>query len=147
MQRIILGTGVNEINPGERIQAAGIPTVWFNRPVSTNNEEAANLFLSNPASAFVGTNFEDAGRMQGELIGQYLVEHYNDIDLNGDGSVRHIKVVREPQNEPQTAQNAIDAVMRAAPFPDVTNLPKPWRFNETFLYDWALRFQLRALQP
>lgn len=70
-----------------------------------------------------------------------------EIDLNGDGSVRHIKVVREPQNEPQTAQNAIDAVMRAAPFPDVTNLPKPWRFNETFLYDWALRFQLRALWP
>ena len=66
-----------------QIQAAGIPTVWFNRPVSTSNEEAANLFLSNPASAFVGTNFEDAGRMQGELIGQYLVEHYNDIDLNG----------------------------------------------------------------
>lgn len=60
-----------------QIQAAGIPTVWFNRPVSTSNEEAANLFLSNPASAFVGTNFEDAGRMQGELIGQYLVEHYN----------------------------------------------------------------------
>ena len=53
-----------------QIQAAGIPTVWFNRPVSTNNEEAANLFLNNPASAFVGTNFEDAGVMQGELIGQ-----------------------------------------------------------------------------
>ena len=70
-----------------QIQAAGIPTVWFNRPVSTNNEEAANLFLNNPASAFVGTNFEDAGVMQGELIGQYLVEHYNDIDLNGDGNV------------------------------------------------------------
>lgn len=48
-----------------QIQAAGIPTVWFNRPVSTSNEEAANLFLNNPASAFVGTNFEDAGVMQG----------------------------------------------------------------------------------
>lgn len=69
------------------------------------------------------------------------------IDLNADGTVRHIKVVREPENEPQTAQYAIDAVMRAAPFPDVSSMPKPWRFNETFLYDWALRFQLRALQP
>lgn len=55
--------------------------------------------------------------------------------------------MREPQNGPQTTQYAIDAVLRAAAFPDVSNLPKPWRFNETFLYDWALRFQLRALQP
>ena len=67
------------------------------------------------------------------------------IDLNADGWVRHIKVVREPENEPQTAQYNIDAVMGAAP--DVSNLPKPWDFNETPLYDWALRFQLRALQP
>jgi hypothetical protein len=70
-----------------------------------------------------------------------------EISLNVDGSVKHIRVVRVPQNEPETAQYAIDAVMRAAPFPDVSNMPKPWRFNETFLYDWALRFQLRALQP
>lgn len=90
-----------------QIQAAGIPTVWFNRPVSTNNEEAANLFLSNPASAFVGTNFEDAGRMQGELIGQYLVEHYNDIDLNGDGKISYIMFKGDEANQEAIARTAL----------------------------------------
>jgi hypothetical protein len=71
------------------------------------------------------------------------------IDLNADGSVPRIKGVGEPENEPQTAQHAA-ALLRAAPVPDVSNLAKPWRFNEIFLYvlyDGALRFQLRALQP
>ena len=90
-----------------QIQAAGIPTVWFNRPVSTSNEEAANLFLSNPASAFVGTNFEDAGRMQGELIGQYLVEHYNDIDLNGDGKISYIMFKGDEANQEAIARTAL----------------------------------------
>lgn len=90
-----------------QIQAAGIPTVWFNRPVSTNNEEAANLFLNNPASAFVGTNFEDAGVMQGELIGQYLVEHYNDIDLNGDGKISYIMFKGDEANQEAIARTAL----------------------------------------
>ena len=90
-----------------QIQAAGIPTVWFNRPVSTSNEEAANLFLSNPASAFVGTNFVDAGRMQGELIGQYLVEHYNDIDLNGDGKISYIMFKGDEANQEAIARTAL----------------------------------------
>ena len=90
-----------------QLQAAGIPTVWFNRPVSTNNEEAANLFLNHPASAFVGTNFEDAGVMQGELIGQYLVEHYNDIDLNGDGKISYIMFKGDEANQEAIARTAL----------------------------------------
>ena len=102
-----------------QIQAAGIPTVWFNRPVSTNNEEAANLFLNNPASAFVGTNFEDAGVMQGELIGQYLVEHYNDIDLNGDGKISYIMFKGDEANQEAIARTkygveCADEVLTAA---------------------------------
>ncbi len=70
-----------------------------------------------------------------------------EVSLNEDGSIENIRVVREPENDPEAAQYAIDAVMRAAPFPPVADMPKPWDFTETFLYDWALRFQLRALQP
>ena len=108
-----------------QIQAAGIPTVWFNRPVSTNNEEAANLFLNNPASAFVGTNFEDAGVMQGELIGQYLVEHYNDIDLNGDGKISYIMFKGQEGNpeaeyRTQYAVEDCDAALEAAGKPALT---------------------------
>ncbi len=40
---------------------------------------------------------------------------------------------------------ATAAVRRAAPFEPVGNLPQPWQFNETFLYNDQLKFQLRSL--
>jgi hypothetical protein len=69
-----------------------------------------------------------------------------EVNLEEDGSVAQINVVREPQNAPETMQMAMDAIMRAAPFGDVSHLPKPWVFTETFLYDEGLRFQLRSRQ-
>ena len=68
-----------------------------------NQIQAAGI----PASAFVGTNFEDAGRMQGELIGQYLVEHYNDIDLNGDGKISYIMFKGDEANQEAIARTAL----------------------------------------
>ncbi len=67
------------------------------------------------------------------------------VQLNADGSVRAIEVLRVPKFEPQTVAMAKAAVMRAAPFGPVGNLPRPWQFNETFLYNDALKFQLRSL--
>jgi hypothetical protein len=40
---------------------------------------------------------------------------------------------------------AIDAVYRAAPFGDVTHLPRPWRFSEVFLFRDDRRFKPRAI--
>ena len=68
------------------------------------------------------------------------------VNLNEDGSVERIDVVREPQNAPETLQYAMDAIMRSAPFGDVSSLPMPWAFTETFLYNDDMRFQLRSLQ-
>ena len=42
-------------------------------------------------------------------------------------------------------QIAIDSVHRAAPFGDVSRLPRPWKFTETFLFDDARRFKPRSL--
>jgi protein TonB len=42
-------------------------------------------------------------------------------------------------------QLAINAVRRAAPFPSVGHLPKPWRFTEVFLFDERRRFKPRTL--
>ena len=102
-----------------QIQAAGIPTVWFNRPVSTNNEEAANLFLNNPASAFVGTNFEDAGVMQGKMIGEYVLEHFDEIDLNHDGKISYVMFKGDEANQEAIARTkygveCADEVLTAA---------------------------------
>ena len=44
-------------------------------------------------------------------------------------------------------QIAIDAVRRAAPFGDVSRLPKPWKFTETFLFNDDRKFKPRTLDP
>ena len=68
-----------------------------------------------------------------------------EIELNGDGSVRRIHVMRKPTQALDTVQLAIAAVQRAAPFGSVTHLPRPWKFTETFLFDEQRRFKPRTL--
>ena len=68
-----------------------------------------------------------------------------EVELGADGSVRHIKVLRQPKQARDTVQLAIDAVHRAAPFGDVSRLPRPWRFTEVFLFDDERRFKPRTL--
>ena len=68
-----------------------------------------------------------------------------EIEVNADGSVRRIDVLRVPTQATDTVQIAIDAVRRAAPFGDATHLPRPWKFSETFLFDDDRRFKPRTL--
>jgi hypothetical protein len=68
-----------------------------------------------------------------------------EVELNSDGSIRNIDVMRKPSQAFDTTQLAIDAVRRAAPFGDVSRLPKPWKFTETFLFRDDRRFKPRTL--
>lgn len=68
-----------------------------------------------------------------------------ELEVNADGSVRHIGVMRRPTQATDTIQIAIDAIKRAAPFGDVTHVPKPWKFTEVFLFDDDRRFKPRIL--
>jgi hypothetical protein len=68
-----------------------------------------------------------------------------EIELNADGSVRRIDVLRVPTQATDTVQLAIAAVRRAAPYGDVSRLPKPWQFNETFLFKDDRKFKPRTL--
>jgi hypothetical protein len=68
-----------------------------------------------------------------------------EVELNADGSVRRISVQRQPSQARDTVQLAIDAVQRAAPFGDVSHLPRPWKFSEVFLFRDDRRFKPRAL--
>ncbi len=68
-----------------------------------------------------------------------------EIELNGDGSVRRVEVKRRPSQAFDTVQLAIDAVHRAAPFPPVAQLPRPWKYVEVFLFDEDRRFKPRSL--
>lgn len=67
------------------------------------------------------------------------------VHLDRDGSVRDITVLRTPRQSPQTIEMAKRAIRRAAPFDPVGHLPRPWQFNETFLYNDDFKFQLRTL--
>lgn len=67
------------------------------------------------------------------------------IDLNRDGSIRRIEVLRRPRQALDTVKLATDAVRRAAPFGDVSLLPRPWRFTETFLFNDERKFKPRTL--
>ena len=68
-----------------------------------------------------------------------------EIALNADGSVRKIDVLRKPSTGDEATVLAIAAIRRAAPYGDVSRLPKPWKVIETFLFDDDLRFKPRTL--
>ena len=68
-----------------------------------------------------------------------------EVELNADGSVKRVQVLRHPSQARDTTQLAIDAVHRAAPYGDITRLPKPWKWSEVFLFDDNRKFKPRTL--
>ena len=73
---------------------ANIPVVFFNREVSND------VINSYDKAAFVGTDPAEAGHMQGELIGNYLLENYDAVDLNGDGVISYV-MFKGQENNPE----------------------------------------------
>ncbi len=67
----------------EKARKANIPLIFFNRSVSPE------VVKSYEKCAYVGTDYEMAGHMQGELIGNYILENFSKIDLNGDGKISY----------------------------------------------------------
>ena len=68
-----------------------------------------------------------------------------EVELNADGSVRRVQVLRHPKQATDTTQMAIDAVHRAAPYGAMGRLPLPWKWVEVFLFDDDRRFKPRVL--
>ena len=71
---------------------AGIPLIFFNREVSDS------VVASYDKCAYVGTRAEEAGVLQGEMIGEYLAQHYEAADLNHDGVISYILFKGEEGN-------------------------------------------------
>ena len=67
-----------------KAKSANIPVVFFNRSVS---EEVVKSY---DKCFFIGTDYEMAGKMQGELIGNYVKENYSTLDINGDGRISYV---------------------------------------------------------
>jgi len=105
------------------------------RNMSELRQQAARrMVAANPNGTYTGT-------VPDILLAIPVLE----IELNSDGSIRRIEVLRKPGQAPETLQMAIDAVRRAAPFGDVSRAPKPWKFAETFLFNNERKFKPRTL--
>ena len=80
------------------IDAAGdVPVVFFNRAVEGDGEEG--IVLNNFENVvFIGTDAPEAGHMQGQMIGEFLVENYDDVDLNGDGVISYAMFMGDATN-------------------------------------------------
>lgn len=61
-----------------------VPVIFFNRSVSESVVSSYDKCL------FVGTDYEMAGHMQGKLVGEYLLDNYEALDLNGDGVISYV---------------------------------------------------------
>ncbi len=97
-------------------------------------QAAERLVAANPDITYMG-------RVPEALLAIPVLE----IELNRDGSVRKIEILREPRQAKDTLKIAVEAVRRAAPYGDVSHLPRPWKFTETFLFDDDRRFKPRTL--
>ena len=103
----------------EAARAADIPVIFFNREVADND-----VINSYDKCAFVGTNAPDAGHMQGEMIGNYLLANYDKVDLNGDGKISYVMFKGQEANaeaEARTQYGVEDAnkVLTAAGKPEL----------------------------
>ena len=97
-------------------------------------QAAERLVAANP-------NITYMGRVPDQLLAIPVLE----VELNRDGSVRRIEILREPREAKDTLKIAVAAMERAAPFGDVSHLPRPWKFVETFLFDDDRKFKPRTL--
>lgn len=71
---------------------AGIPVIFFNREVSDD------IVNSYDKCVFIGTDAAEAGYLQGDMIGDYLVKNYKSTDLNGDGKISYVMFMGEKGN-------------------------------------------------
>ncbi len=97
-------------------------------------QAARRMVAAHPGGTYMG-------RVPEPLLAIPVLE----VELQADGHVREIRVLRQPGQARDTVQLAMEAVRRAAPFGPVAHLPRPWRFTEAFLFDDARRFKPRSL--
>lgn len=72
----------------DKAKNAGIPVIFFNRAVESDQDEG-KVLGSYEACAFVGTDAPEAGHMQGKMIGEYVTQNFEAMDLNKDGKISY----------------------------------------------------------
>lgn len=103
----------------DKAKAANVPLVFFNRSIAADDAGAEAIISGHGNAAYVGTDYEEAGKMQGDMIGDYLVENFDKVDLNGDGKISYIMFKGDEANAEAIArtkygQENADAKLEAA---------------------------------
>lgn len=95
---------VNQVTSGaadtaeDILNVAGeIPVIFFNRAIGTDGSELPVL-EGHANTCFIGTDAPEAGHMQGKMIGEYILANYDDIDVNGDGSISYAMMKGDEAN-------------------------------------------------
>ncbi len=117
----VVDTGSNDAaqNIVDQAKAANIPVIFFNRSVDES------VVSSYDKCVFVGTDYEQAGHMQGKMIGEYLVANYDKLDLNGDGKISYVMFKGQEGNMEAIARTKYgvedcNKVLKEAGKPDLT---------------------------
>ena len=82
----------------EILEAAGnIPVIFFNRAIGTDGSDVTVL-TSHNNTCFIGTDAPEAGHMQGKMIGDYVLAHFAELDINGDGYISYAMMKGDEAN-------------------------------------------------
>lgn len=95
----IVNAGSKEVSVQilDKAKEAGIPVIFFNRSIEPVGEEGSVL-NSYDNCAYVGTDPAQAGQMQGDLIGRYIADNYEKVDLNQDGKISYAMFMGQEGN-------------------------------------------------
>jgi len=155
MTGLVLGACSSPMAPDAPLPAPAVPPAQVTPPrPATGAEPVGALPLPATPRSWAEARHQAAQRLVaahpgGTYLGQVpdvlLAIPVLEVELNADGSVRRIEVLRYPRQARDTVKIATDAIRRAAPYGNVSRLPRPWKFTETFLFDDARRFKPRTL--
>lgn len=81
---IVNSVEISSMDIADVAKAANLPIIFFNREVTDD------VILSYDNSAYIGTSSSEAGQLQGAMIGQYLVDNFDSVDLNKDGKISYV---------------------------------------------------------
>ncbi len=137
---LILGGVVACTSPAARTSQHTSTWSPLPRPVAVQSahelrlQAAHRIMQANPTGTYVGP-------VPKVLLAIPVLE----VELKANGDIRRIEVLRHPSQAKDTTEMAIAAVRRSAPFGDVSRMPKPWKFTETFLFNDVRQFKPRTL--
>lgn len=130
-----------------KAEAAGIPIIFFNRSISADVATAYNKCV------YVGTDNGEAGHLQGNLIGNYLISNYKSVDLNGDGIISYVMFKgqdgnAESDSRTQFSQTDADAILNHAAQPSMAfydkGNPNKYLLDESGA--WSKAFAVDAMK-